>query len=246
MQYAFGSGVLYGRETTSNAPTPVRFGGLQGATVDIAFTQKELYGQYQFPIALARGTAKITGRASFAQFNAQSFNDLFFGQSAPATGSVITQSAEAQTISSNNVTVSHNGANVFLRDLGVVLASDGTIFTRATSITANYQYTVNETTGNYTFCSNQNNANVKVSYQWNDTSNGKTITMTNQLLGTSPQFLVVLTEVFQSKKLTLTLNACMSSKLTLATRLEDFIIPDFDFSAFADSSDTIGKLSMDE
>jgi hypothetical protein len=243
-QYSFGSGILYGRSLESNVPTPVRFGALQGATIDFAFTSKQLYGQFQFPLALARGTAKITGKADFAQFNAQAFNDLFFGLTNPATGSTVTVSAEAQTVTANAVTVT-NGAN-FTRDLGVVLASDGTVFTRVANSPVGQQYTVNESTGVYGFNASQNNVPVRVSYTYSTAAAGKLITITNQLLGASPQFLAVFSEVFRGKKMTVVLNACMSSKLSLATKLEDFTIPSFDFEAFADASDTIGTISLDE
>ena len=85
-----------------------------------------------------------------------------------------------------------------------------------------------------------------MSYSYTDASNGKVITVTNQLLGTSPQFLAVFTEVYRSKKMTIVLNACMSSKLTIATKLEDFTIPSFDFQAFADASDNIMTISLEE
>ncbi len=244
MQYSFGSGVLFGRSTTNTPATPVRFGGLQGVTLDFSFNVKELYGQYQFPIALGRGTGKITGKADFAQFNAQAFNDLFFGNSNPATGSTVTATAEAATVTANTVTVSHN--TTYTRDLGVVLASDGTPYTRVTATPTGQQYTVNESTGVYTFNTSQNNAAVLVSYNYTDASNGKLITITNNLLGAAPQFMAVFTETFQSKKMTMTLNACMSNKLTLGTKLEDFNIPAFDFAAFADSSNAIGTISLDE
>lgn len=243
-QYSFGSGVLYGRSIDSNTPTPVRFGALQGATIDFAFSSKQLYGQYQFPIALARGTAKITGKADFAQFNAQAYNDLFFGLTNPASGSVLTAIAEAQTVTANAVTPT-NAAN-YARDLGVVRASDNAVYTRVLNTPVALQYTVNETTGVYGFNASQNNVPVLVSYNYNDGTNGKKITITNQLLGASPQFLAVFTETYRGKKQTLVLNACMSSKLTLATKLEDFTIPSFDFEAFADDSNAIGSYSLDE
>jgi hypothetical protein len=241
-QYSFGSGVLYGRNLTAPA-TPVRFGGLQDVSIDMSFSVKELHGQYQFPIALGRGTGKISGKAKFAQFNAQAFNDLFFGLSNPATGEVKTAVAEAQTVSSGNVTVTHNGA---ITDLGVVLAADNTVFTRVANGPVGQQYTCNETTGVYSFNTSQNNVAVAVSYNWTDASNGKKISITNQLLGSAPQFSAVLTTTFQSKQLTMVLNACMSSKLTIATKLEDFVIPEFDFAAFADSANAIGSLSLEE
>ena len=242
--YQFGSGVLYGRSTTNTPATPVRFGALQDVSIDIAFTTKELFSSYQFPIALGRGTGKIAGKANFAQFNAQAFNDLFFGLSNPATGEVITAVAEAQTVTANAITVTHN--STYVQDLGVVLASDNSVYTRVTSSPVGAQYSCNETTGVYTFNSTQNAAALLVSYQYSDAANGKKISITNQLLGNAPQFIGVFTNTFQGKKLTLVLNACMSNKLTLATKLEDFTIPSFDFSAFADSANAIGTLSLDE
>lgn len=243
-QYSFGSGVLYGRSLDNSPATPVRFGTLQGVTIDFAYTQKELYGQFQFPVALARGTAKVTGKADFAQFNAQSFNDLFFGQTNPPTGEVLTAVAETGNVTANAVTVTNNAT--FLRDLGVVRSSDGAVLARVTANATGLQYTVNETTGVYGFNTSLNGTLVKLSYNYTDAANGKTITITNQLLGTSPQFLAVFTETYRSKKINLVLNACMSSKLTLAFKLEDFTVPSFDFQAFADSADEIGKFCTDE
>lgn len=244
MQYSFGSGVLFGRSLTNTPATPVRFGALQGVSLDFAFTTKELYGQYQFPLALGRGTGKITGKADFAQFNAQAFNDLFFGFSNPATGSVVTAVAEAKTVTANVVAATNNAT--YVRDLGVVLASDGSIFARVTAAPIAGQYSCNETNGVYTFNNANNNAAVLISYNYTDAANGKLITITNQLLGNSPQFMAVFTETFNGKKMTVALNACMSSKLSLVTKLEDFTIPAFDFMAFADAANAIGSISVDE
>ena len=54
---------------------------LQDVSLDISFSSKQLFGQYQFPIALARGEGKITGKAKFANIDGPLFNDCFFGQS---------------------------------------------------------------------------------------------------------------------------------------------------------------------
>lgn len=243
-QYSFGSGVLYGRSLVNNPATPVRFGALQDVSFDISFTVKELFGQSQFPLAIGRGTGKITGKANFAQFNAQAYNDLFFGLTNPANSSQITAVAEAKTVTSNAATATNNAT--YLRDLGVTLASDGSVLTRVTSAPTTVQYTVNETTGVYGFNSGLNNASVYLNYQYTDASNGKLITISNQLLGNSPTFLAAFTSTFKTKKVTFVLNSCMSSKLALATKLEDFVIPSFDFQAFADDSGNIGSLSLDE
>lgn len=249
MQYSFGAGVLYGKSLVNSPATPVRFGALQDVSVDFTFTTKELYSSSQFPVAIGRGTGKISGKASFAQFNAQTFNDLFFGLSNPATGVARMVVEEAATVTANTVTAAHN-TGVYTADYGVVLAADHTVFTRVANTPVGQQYSCNETTGVYTFNSSQNNVPVLISYTWTDASNGKQIAMVNQLLGTSPQFTAVFTSTFTranaTKKITMVLNACTSSKLTLQTKLEDFIIPQFEFAAYADDSGNIGTFNMEE
>lgn len=243
-QYAFGSGIMFGRKTGVATPTPVRFGALQDVSVDISFTTKQLFGQYQYPLAIGRGTAKITGKAKFAQLNAQAFNDLFFNEAAVTAGEVVTTVAESALPAGNFAVVVHNAT--FAQDLGVANATTGEVFQRVAGVpVGNNNYSCNETTGNYGFNSTMNVA-VLISYNYTDAGNGSNIVLVNQLLGSAPQFIVVLTEAFQSNALTLQLNACMSSKLTLTTKLEDFWVQEFDFEAYADASNTIGKLSLQD
>src|SRR5208283_697884 len=63
---AFGSGVLIG--TTSAGP--LQFGTLQDVSVDFSFSLKSLMGQYQFPVAVARGAGKISGKEKSPNFDA--------------------------------------------------------------------------------------------------------------------------------------------------------------------------------
>jgi len=46
--------------------------------------------------------------------------------------------------------------------------------------------------------------------------------------------------------LALVLNACTAMKLSLPTKTDDYEIQEFDFSAFADATGTIGTLSSNE
>ena len=57
--YSFGSGVLLGTRTDIDNATPVNFGLVQEVTIDEQAGVKELYGQYQRPLAIARGTARF-------------------------------------------------------------------------------------------------------------------------------------------------------------------------------------------
>lgn len=246
MQYSFGSGNLFGRSTASNTPTPVRFGGLQGVNIDMSFTTKELYGQNQFPIDISRAAGKISIKANFAQLNAQALNDLFFGETAAMSANPTEGvTAEAATVSSNTVTVSHN--STFLQDYGVVNATTGAILARVASAPAGTgNYSCNESTGVYTFNTAMNNTAVNISYTYTDTGNGNMFTITNKVMGTQPNFVMLFSEVHNGKRVTLKLNSCISSQLTFNTKLEDYTIPDFSAMAFADASGNIGTLSFDE
>lgn len=248
MQYEFGTGQLLGKSLNAGIQTGVIFGALQGVTVDFAFTEKELYGQNQFPLALARGTGKITGKADFAQFNAQLYNDLFFGVGSVATGATRTSISEAQTVSSaaNGASANATNGGNFVTDYGVRIAANGAVLTIVANAPTAAQYTCNTTTGLYAFNNSLAGVQVLISYTWKDTINGRSIAITNQLLGNAPQFMCAFSEVYQGKQLTVTLNACMSSKLSIATKLEDFTIPSFDFGAFADASGNIGTMNFEE
>lgn len=244
MDYKFGSGVMVGVRTDQANPTPSMMGILQEASVDFAFTNKQLVGQYQFPVAVARGVGKISGKAKFANINAAMFNDLFF-QGTLASNEKRVAVAESCQVATNTFTVAN--AASFLTDLGVYNTVSGRFMTRVASAPAAGQYSVNTGTGVYTFAAADSNPLVQITYEYSfTTTTGKTLTIGNQLLGLNPTFKVVLSQTFNGRQLNLTLNSCTSTKLTIATKLEDFLIPDFDFEAQADASNSIGSMSFAE
>lgn len=247
MQYSFGSGALIGTIAGVANPTPRQFAVLQEAGVEFTFNVKELMGQYQFPVAVARGAGKISGKAKFANFNAGAINELFFNGTT-ATGESKVAFNEAGTPTSNSLT-SANSAT-WAEDLGVFNRNAGRFMERVASAPAAGQYSVSA--GVYTFAAGDSNPPVYLTYRYTtSTAPGKVVTITNQLLGIQPVFSTVLTTQFThsdgvTRQLNLKLNACISSKFTFNTKLEDFIIPDFDFMAFADAAGNIGTLSLAE
>jgi hypothetical protein len=243
-QYSFGSGVLFGTRTDVANSTPIRFGALQDVAIDFTFTLKELHGQYQFPLAVGRGTGKISGKAKFAQINGLTLNSLFFGQS-QATGQTLTSLTEAQSVpASTPFTVSVANAATFAGDLGAVYAATGLPLTKVASAPIQGQYSVSA--GIYTFASADAGAALLISYTYTQASAGTTAVISNQLLGSAPSFQANFYEVFNGKQVNLQLNQCVAQKLTLSTKQEDFTIPEFDFVAFADAAGNIGKISVAE
>lgn len=242
-QYSFGAGVLFGVPKVAN-PTPVRFGALQGVDVSFNFTTKMLHGSYQFPLAVGRGTASIPCKASYGQFNANAIAAFFGVPSDVTTGQLLVAVDEAGTVPGSPFQITVANSATWTTDLGVRYAATGLFFTRVAAAPAAGQYSV--AAGVYTF-NTADQGPVLISYEYTSPSGGKRIAITNQLLGSSQFFRAELTEVFDSKRITLVLNKCISSQLALSWKLEDFTIPDFDFQAMADDNGTsIGEISIVE
>ncbi len=245
-QYAFGAGSFWGIQTGNANPTPNRFGALQSCDVSFDATVKELFGSYQLPLAIGRGTMKVTGKASAGQFQGRVLSDLFFGIS-KSVGQTLISDNEAGTVpAATPFTVTVANSTGWQTDLGVKYSATGLPLTRVAATPATGQYSV--AAGVYTFASADTGLGVAISYTYNPTSNtvGESVTMTNQLLGTAPSFKSVVSQVFNGERVTLTLNQCVSTKYTFSTKLEDFNIPDFEFSAFVDASNTLGTISLGE
>ncbi len=246
MEVSFGSGNMFGIPTGSN-PTPGIFGVLQSVEIDIGYTLKELYGQNQSPVAVARAAQKITGKASMANINARAYNTLFVGGTLGAgTGGKLTAVNEAGTIPavSGPYTVTVTNSATFLSDLGVVFAATGVQLTRVASGPTTGQYSV--AAGVYTFAAADTLLGVLINYNYSTATGASMITIGNPAMGSGPTFQVNLTNTFNSKVINLQLNSCVSNKLSFPWKNQDFMISDFEFEAYADVSNVVGYLTTTE
>jgi hypothetical protein len=254
MQLSFGAGALWGNRTdvTGSGIGPDQFGILQDVQIDWDWSTRELWGQFQFPVDIARGQGKIVGKAKFARIFGAIYGDLFFGQT-PAAGQLTVSENEAAVVpASSPYTVTTANAANYDDDLGVFYASGanaGNRFTRVTTPSSAGQYSVNLATGIYTFAAADAGAALLVSYLFN-ASSGKKLVLINQLMGYTPTFKATFytTKTTQGvpASLALVLNACTAAKLSLPTKTDDYEIQEFEFSAFADATGAIGTLSVNE
>jgi hypothetical protein len=311
MQFMFGSGLLWASRTDIANATPVRFGALQDVSVDFDGELKELYSQYQFPIDVARGKTKITGKAKLARISSIQYNNMFFGQTvttgqkltsydeADTSSAVITGATSAATASgvtltftsvptgivvgslvsdttassaitagtyvvskaSTTVTLSQAVASAvgsgdtisfapavvvsnsvnFLVDLGVRYAATGNPLSLTTAALAasagigNYALTAS---GSYAFSAADASTALLFDYAYTTTS-GETVTGNNLLMGSSPRFIMTFSNVYESLTTTLRLFACASTKLSFATKIDDYVIPELDFSAYANAAQQV-------
>jgi hypothetical protein len=248
MQLSFGSGAVWGERTdvTGSGIGPRQFGVLQDIQIDFDWTDKELYGQLQFPVAIARGQGKISGKAKFAQILGLLYSDIFFGLT-PATGQFAVAQLEAASVpASTPYSITPANAANFNDDLGVVYAGSGRRFNRVTTPSAAGQYSINFSTGVYTFSAADASAALLLSYTYNTATGGSKLAITNQPMGTTPTFKATFYTSYNGNGTALRLNACTANKLSFPTKVDTWTINELDFSAFADGSGTIGYLSTVE
>jgi hypothetical protein len=242
--YSFGTGILLGTRTDIPNTTPVNFGLVQEVTIEETATIKELHGQFQRAIVEARGTIKTIGKAKVARISGLAFAHLFFGAT-PVSGQLATAFAEAVSIPvTSPFTANVVNANGFKDDNGVVYLATGLPLIKVASIPEAGEYSVSS--GSYSFNEADAGKSVLVSYVYSLSNAGHNFTISNQLLGTTPTFQAQFYTTFQGQAISLKLHNCTSTKLSFKTKLEDFVMPEFDFSCFADAAGNVMTWSFAE
>jgi len=242
MEFGFGSGILTGSRNDIANQTPVRFGALQDVNVEFTGDIKELFATQQFPIDVARGKTKITGKAKVAEIKGSMYNEIFFGQTL-SSGSLKYAYNESTSLSTTTVAPSYTVANAGstpLVDQGVFYVNGGNQFDLVTASPSTGQYTFNASSGVLGFSTFDNGQGVFVNYTYS-VATGFNVAIGNPFMGTTPQFKATLFQQFEGNQVVLVLNKCVSNRLTFPTRIDDYVIQDIDFSAFADSSGNVGS-----
>ncbi len=257
-QVSFGPGAMWAErvDVVGSGIGPRQFGILDSVSISFAHTVKELYGQGQYPAVVTRGQGKITGKAKLARINMRLYSDIFWGLT-PSAGQLGVSQDEVATIpASPTYTITVANAANYVDDLGVWYgpgASAGDTFNRVTTPTNAGEYSVNLSTGVYTFAAPDAALPIRISYKYNIASSGLKLTITNQPQGFTPAWKCTVynktspscpTAGTQALPIALQLNACVSTTLTFPFAQDSFSQQDFDFSAFADCSDIVGILSV--
>lgn len=253
--YSFGAGLLWGTPkqdatgATISNPTPLLFGTLQDVSLDIARELKMLHGQLQFPVAVGAGKGKVSGKAKVANIYGLFWNTVFFGQTLATGLQGVNYDTAGTTVPASpyQVTPTVPSSGTFLADLGVVNGVTGAPMTRVASAPATGQYSVNTGTGQYTFAAADTGKVMYINFSYTAAVTGANkIAVTNLPMGYAPTFKVDLLMQYQGKQLVVSLPNAIGGKLGLSTKLDDFMVPEFDFEAFADSSGNVMTLSMSE
>ena len=115
--------------------------------------------------------------------------------------------------------------------------------TRVASGPTTGQYSVSA--GVYTFAAADTGLTVYINYRYtvSSASAGNTQSITNLVTGQLPTFSTDIQLMRGSKTFYLGFNCCSSSKLALASKQDDFMIPEYDMSIFDNGSGAIGTIS---
>lgn len=240
-QYVFGTGQLFATPVGGGAP--LRFGALQDVSVDISGDIKMLYGQYQYPLDSARGKTKIEWKATTGNIDVNAFNTLFFGQTVQSGDELLQVFNEAASVPGTGpYTVTVANASNFFMDLGVYYATTGLPLKQVTSGPTTGQYTVSAL-GVYTFVVGDASKALLFNYLYQSVSTGGSLTISNNLMGTTPKFQMVLSQVYEASTFTLVLFSNVADKLSLPLKMDDYLIADMSGSSFANSANQIGRLT---
>ena len=230
-QFNFGVGQLALIPSGSN-PTPVPIAILMDVSIDISFDLKELRGSYQFPIDVAKGNGKITGKAKHANILGAALQAALSGATS-ATGQILGVAGEAATIPATPFQVTVTNSATFSADLGVLNLTSGKYMSRVASAPATGQYSV--AAGVYTFAAADTTNNLAISYSYTATT-GKTTSLSNQLMGQSTPYVLHCYNSYVSKGIGWKFYAVHVPKLGFGAKAEAYSDVDIDFTAVQDST----------
>ena len=242
----FGPGSLYVTRNDIAGQTPVNIGYAQEFTYDEASETKELFGQNQYALVVARGTIKTTGKMKAAVVSGLALNAVFNGQSF-VTGQLQMAQGEAHSIPGlmpYTVTITPPNTGTFNQDLGVIYALTGLPLQKVASSPTTGQYSVSGAV--YTFAAADTGLGVLITYAYTPTGAGQTITITNTPIGTTPTFQLDYSSSLYGKPYYIRMFNCVAGKLTRAHKLVDYMMPEIDFNFFANSAGNVYECSYPE
>ncbi len=226
-------------------PTPVILGTMQDVSLDLSTEIKTLYGSKRYPIAVGQGKGKTEIKAKYAEIDGAIMGSLFFGKASTA-GIKAAMFDFAATIPATPfaITIAPPSSGTFVADLGVLDATTGVQLTRVASAPATGQYSVAVATGIYTFAAADTGKAIKISYEYSASSGGQIYTMTNETMGYTPSFTLLLQNGYDGKTMVCKLNRCVSGKLSVPLKSDDFAIYDFEAEAFAAANGELGYICL--
>jgi hypothetical protein len=203
-------------------------------------------------VAIGRGKQKLGIKLKNGQVNSALWNSAFFGQTLTAgiythyydvVGSAI-PGTPYQVTPVTAYTANLPAGAAWGYDLGVRDVNNLPL-QRVASSPATRQYAVSG--GVYTFAAADTGITYYISFNYTATSTiAQKLNIVNVQMGQAPVFQLDINIPYLGNNFTATFPNCMTSKTGLATKLDDFAIPEFDISAFAPGAASPGTLAWSQ
>lgn len=252
-QYVFGAGVLwatplvdaFGNPVVNG--TPIQLAVCQEIGMDESFETKKLYGQNQFPVDVGRGKGNLGVKAKFAQVNGLTVSSLYFGQTLATGLDGYVFDVVGATIPATPFTITPTvpSSGTFVASMGV-RDDQGRPMTRVASSPAAGQYSVSGV-GLHTFAAADTGKKVFISYAYSATVVGATkMTVLNVPMGAAPVCKLDVWFTKNGKQFSTSYPNAIATKLMWQSKLDDYMVPEIEFEAFADGAGNVMYRSFSE
>jgi hypothetical protein len=239
-QYVFGTGQLFATPVGGGAPCA--FGALQDVSVDFSGDIKQLYGQYQFALDVARGKTKVEWKASTGNVDVNAFNQIFFGRPSRLASELLQVDQRGRDDPATPFQLTASMARTSSWTSVSTMRQRVCRLKQVASAPATGQYSVSAA-GVYTFAAADTTTAVLLNYLWDSASTGGSLAVSNQLMGNTPKFQLVLSQLYEGKTFTLLLYSNVADKLTLPLKQDDYLMADLSGQSFADALNRVARIS---
>ena len=234
----FHSAEVYLKPSTAN-PTPRRIGVLQDISIEIKRDIKELFGENKFAEDAASGNESISGKYKSGEMDPSWITEAFLDADR-TTGMLLFARAELHTVTAGTTTVTH--AVDFSEDYGVINPLTNQAYRRVATTPAAGEYSVNESTGVYTFNASENATSVGHTYLYEVTT-GETYTVNNSAAGDSVYCSIFLYKNSRAgTPFGLRLANATFESASFGFKLNEYTMPEGSFKGFANSAGKVFEM----
>jgi len=236
--------------SSASSTQSVALGVVQEVSFDFSADIKELHGQSKYALMAVQGSGSVTGKASYARFNAETLA-VFLGATSAAGATLlgstggVGQTPQAIPTTPFEVTPTPANSGTFAADKGVILVGASELYntqmTRVTGTPTTGQYA--EAAGVYTFAAADAGTYVIITYTYT-TASGKVITVPNTALGATYPFELIARTTLESKDCMIRFPNVISGKLGLPLKTGEFTMSDVDMTAFSDGLGNIAYINL--
>ncbi len=237
----FGAGRPFLISNISN-PTPMRFGLPQDMSLDFKRATKPIFGENMLPEDIGGGEMTVTGKVSMGELSGALFTGLFGGSlSAGTTEEADNEMGVVAAATPFKITVANSAT--WTTDLGVKDASSNYLSrVAAGSEVSGVSYSV--AAGVYTFAAADAGVTYYISYLYTVAASGHSMTLANAPQGSTNNFTVAMVFMNNTYQNVFTLDNCISSDLSIASKNGDWTKPSYGFEAATNDNDNLGSVAF--